>query len=118
MPYAFDLADDERRELLRIARATLREWVDSGRIPPGKPHRAALVAPASVAVTVTGPGGARTARSDGERPLYRAIQEAVVAAAQAQSPALDDDGADVAAIAIEIAAAAGPYAFADPPRTT
>ena len=43
-----DLTDDEKRELLRIARATLREHCFSGRIPPGKPHRESLVAPAAV----------------------------------------------------------------------
>lgn len=114
MGYAFDLADDERRELLRIARATLREWVDSGRIPPGKPHRAALVAPATVTVTVDG----IAATSAEPRPLYRAIQEAVVHAAGQRQPPLDYDEAETIAIAIEVAGDAGPQVFADRPRAT
>src|SRR5262245_37445169 len=50
--YAHVLADDEKRELLRIARATLREHAFSGRIPPGKPHRESLVTPAAVFVSL------------------------------------------------------------------
>ena len=52
MSYRHQLADDEKRELLRIARATLREHSFSGRIPPGKPHRESLLAPAAVFVTL------------------------------------------------------------------
>ena len=52
MTYTHRLADDEKRELLRIARATLREHSYSGRIPPGKPHRESLLAPAAVFVTL------------------------------------------------------------------
>ena len=31
------LDDNERRELLRIARVSLKEWLRSGRLPPGSP---------------------------------------------------------------------------------
>jgi AmmeMemoRadiSam system protein A len=83
MSYDYVLTDDEKRELLRIARATLREFMRSGRIPPGKPHRASLTAPAGVFVTLhRGPelrGCIGTLQAT--TPLYRIIQEMVIAAA-------------------------------------
>jgi AmmeMemoRadiSam system protein A len=85
--YSHPLADDEKRELLRIARATLREYLFSGRIPPGKPHREALCAPAGVFIslyhgdTLRGRQGIVAAT----KPLYRAIQEMAVAATVADS---------------------------------
>lgn len=81
--YTHQLADDEKRELLRIARATLREHAYSGRIPPGKPHRESLLAPAAVFVTLHHEGELRGCIGcvDEEKPLYRAIQEMAVAAA-------------------------------------
>lgn len=119
MPYAHDLAPDERRELLRIARATLREYADSQRIPPGKPHRASLVAPAIVTVALA-EGGREVARatSPDERPLYRGIQEQLVAAAKAAGGPIDDDRLDELVIAIEIATAGAPVHFAESPRAT
>ena len=51
MAYEHVLTDDEKRELLRIARATLREHFYTGRIPPGKPHRDSLTALAGAFVT-------------------------------------------------------------------
>ena len=82
MEYAHDLADDEKRELLRIARATLREHTYSGRIPPGKPHREALCLPAGVFVSLYHGDQLRgcIGTVDAEKPLYRAIQEMAVAA--------------------------------------
>ena len=81
--YPYVLADDEKRERLRIARATLREHGYSGRIPPGKPHREALCAPAGVFVSLH---EGETLRGcigtiEAEKPLYRIIQEMAVAAA-------------------------------------
>jgi AmmeMemoRadiSam system protein A len=85
MTYSHQLADDEKRELLRIARATLREHSFSGRIPPGKPHRESLLAPAAVFVSLHTQGGGQLrgciGTVDAEKPLYRAIQEMAVAAA-------------------------------------
>lgn len=119
MPYAHDLAPDERRELLRIARATLREYADSKRIPPGKPHRASLVAPAIVTVALA-EAGAELARATtpAERPLYRGIQEQLVAAVQAGAQPLDEDRVDRLVITIEIATAGGLVQFAESPRAT
>jgi AmmeMemoRadiSam system protein A len=81
--YAYTLAEDEQRELLRIARATVREYLLSGRIPPGAPHRPSLTAPASVFVSFhEGPelrGCIGTTQES--TPVYRAVQEMAIAAA-------------------------------------
>lgn len=83
MSYDHELNDDEKRELLRIARATLREFLRSGRIPPGKPHRASLVAEAGVFVTLHHRGELRGCIGHVEetKPIYKIIQEMAVAAA-------------------------------------
>ena len=83
MPYEYVLSDDEKRELLRIARSTLNEWLASGRIPPGAPHRQSLLAPAGVFVTLSEGDELRgcigtTAEAT---PLYKTVQEMAVAAA-------------------------------------
>jgi len=81
--YAHVLADDEKRELLRIARATLREHAFSGRIPPGKPHRESLTTPAAVFVSLHRGKALRGCIGTVEpnQPLYRAVQEMAIAAA-------------------------------------
>lgn len=83
MSYDYVLTDDEKRELLRIARATLREYFHSGRIPPGKPHRDSLTAPAGVFVSLHGEGALRGCIGTQQEttPLYRAVQEMAIAAA-------------------------------------
>jgi AmmeMemoRadiSam system protein A len=96
MTYSHVLADDEQKELLRIARATVKEFLLSGRMPPGAPHRPSLVAPAAVFVSYhedarDGEIGADAAKKDELRgcigttlestPLYRSVQEMAVAAA-------------------------------------
>jgi AmmeMemoRadiSam system protein A len=83
MPYQHQLDDKEKRELLRIARATLREFLRSGRIPPGKPHRQSLVDPAGAFVTLHIDGELRGCIGQVEEklPLYKAVQEMAVAAA-------------------------------------
>lgn len=83
MEYRHQLADDEKRELLRIARATLREHLDTGRIPPGKPHRESLLTPAAVFVTLHRDHALRgcIGSVEARTPLYRAVQEMAVAAA-------------------------------------
>ena len=77
-------SDEDRRELLRIARTTLREYLHSGRLPPGHPHRASLLVPAAawVALHYKGNGAlrSRAGRADTTVSLYRAVQEAAVAA--------------------------------------
>jgi uncharacterized protein len=83
MAYDHVLSFDERKELLRIARATLREFLRSGIIPPGKPHRDCLVAPAAVFVTLHLESALRgcIGTQTEDKPLYRAVQEMAVAAA-------------------------------------
>jgi AMMECR1 domain-containing protein len=82
MPYEHVLQDDEKRELLRIARATLKEYFASGRVPPGAPHRASMTTHAGVFVALFAPDGSSRG-SLGQPaetlPLYKAIQEMAVA---------------------------------------
>lgn len=83
MPYTHLLNDDEKRELLRIARATLKEFLVSGRIPPGAPHRQSMLAPAGVFVSLH--QGEKLRGCVGTiaetTPLYKSIQEMAIAAA-------------------------------------
>lgn len=83
MPYSYVLTDDEKRELLRIARATLREYFHTGRIPPGKPHRDSLTAEAGAFVTLHLEGTLRGCIGTQQEttPLFRTIQEMTIAAA-------------------------------------
>ena len=83
MAYQHVLTDDEKRELLRIARATLREFLRSGRIPPGKPHRESLLADANVFISLEYDGVLRgyTGTAEAGKPIYRVVQETTVAAA-------------------------------------
>ncbi|GAB4520872.1 MAG: AmmeMemoRadiSam system protein A [Haliangiales bacterium] len=83
MPYSYVLTDDEKRELLRIARATLREYFHTGRIPPGKPHRDSLTAGAGAFVSLyagTTLRGCIGTQSEATA-LFRTVQEMTVAAA-------------------------------------
>ena len=83
MAYHHSLSDDEKRELLRIARATLREFLSSGRIPPGKPHKQSLLEPAGAFVTLHKGDELRgcIGTTQASTPLYKTIQEMAVAAA-------------------------------------
>jgi AmmeMemoRadiSam system protein A len=82
--YEFRLGPDEKRELLRIARATATEFLRSGRLPPGRPHRRSLLTGAGAFVTLR--------RADGDlrgcigtqsedQPLFRTVQDMAIAAA-------------------------------------
>lgn len=83
MPYDFVLTDDEKRELLRIARTTLREYFYSGRIPPGKPHRDSLIAHAGAFVSLHNKEALRgcIGMPHEDKALFRAVQEMAIAAA-------------------------------------
>ena len=83
MPYTHQLDAHERKELLRIARATLREHFATGMIPPGAPHRAVLVAPAGAFVTLHRGKELRGCIGTFAEttPLFRAIQEMAISAA-------------------------------------
>jgi AMMECR1 domain-containing protein len=52
-PPSFDERD--RRELLRIARASIREHFLTGMLPPGAPHRQPLLEPCGAAVQIHRP---------------------------------------------------------------
>jgi AmmeMemoRadiSam system protein A len=98
--YAHVLADDEKRELLRIARATLKEHAFSGRIPPGKPHRESLCAPAGVFVSLHEGTELRgcIGTIEADKPLYRIVQEMAVAAASRDprfAPVSEDEIEDI-----------------------
>lgn len=77
------LGEDDRRELLRIARATLREYLTTGFMPPGAPHRQTLLEPRGAFVTIHTDGELRgcIGRVDADTPLYLAIEQLAVAAA-------------------------------------
>jgi hypothetical protein len=77
------LDDSDRRELLRIARATLREFLATGYMPPGAPHRKSLLLPMGAFVSVYVDGELRgcMGRVDADTPLYLAVEQLAVAAA-------------------------------------
>ncbi|HWM86344.1 MAG TPA: AmmeMemoRadiSam system protein A [Kofleriaceae bacterium] len=83
MAYDFVLGPDEKREVLRIARATVSEFLCAGRIPPGRPHRRSLLANAGAFVTLRCGEELRgcIGTQAEDAPLYRAVQEMAVAAA-------------------------------------
>lgn len=97
----------ERKELLRIARSTLREHLALGLIPPGKPHRESLLVPGGAFVTLKTRGGrlrgcigtfAATA------PIYQAVQEMAVAAGtrDPRFPAVTEDELDELELEISV----------------
>ncbi len=101
MRYDHVLLEEEKRELLRIARATLREFKRTGHVPPGKPHRQALCDDASVFVTLHNAAGELRGcigSLQGNTPLYKAIQEMTIAAASRDSrfePIIEDEVPDL-----------------------
>ncbi len=109
-----NLSDADKRELLRIARVTLREFLLSGSIPPGKPHKQNLLESASGLVAL------RSARVNGQsprveppgKPLYLLVQEMVVAAARAGEPR-PVELADLDQLDIEVCLEPGPVIFAE-----
>ena len=84
MPYDFRLGPDEKREILRIARATAVEFLRSGRVPPGKPHRRSLLAEGGAFVTLRMAAGdlrGCIGTQQEDSPLYKTVQEMAIAAA-------------------------------------
>ncbi len=82
-PEPAPLDEQDQGELLRIARIAVKQWLLSGTLPPGKPHRATLLQPASVFVTIHVEGSLRgcIGRLEADLPLYRAVMELAVSAA-------------------------------------
>jgi AmmeMemoRadiSam system protein A len=83
MSTAVSLDESDKKELLRIARATLREYLTTGFLPPGAPHRAALLQPRGAFVTLHAQGQLRgcIGRVDVDTPLYLAVEQLAIAAA-------------------------------------
>jgi uncharacterized protein len=77
------LTGDDKQELLRIARATLREFLSTGFMPPGAPHRKSLLQPRGAFVTLHVGGELRgcIGRVDPDTPLYLAVEQLAVSAA-------------------------------------
>ena len=105
MPYDFRLGPDEKREILRIARATAVEFLRSGRIPPGKPHRRSLLAEGGAFVTLRTKSGELRGcigTQQEESPLYRTVQDMAIAAAtrDPRFPAVQVD--ELSRIVIEV----------------
>ncbi|HTE52924.1 MAG TPA: AmmeMemoRadiSam system protein A [Kofleriaceae bacterium] len=104
MAYDFVLGPDEKREVLRIARATVSEFLCAGRIPPGRPHRRSLLASAGAFVTLRVGEELRgcIGTQSEDAPLYRAVQEMAVAAAtrDPRFPPLRPD--EIESIVIEV----------------
>lgn len=116
MPYSYVLTDDEKRELLRIARATLREYFHTGRIPPGKPHRDSLTAEAGAFVSLHREGVLRgcIGKQQETTALFRTIQEMTIAAAT-RDPRFDPvDEDEVEDIDIEISVLGGATTLRSP----
>lgn len=80
---ASHLEESDQKELLRIARATLREFLATGYMPPGAPHRKPLLVPAGAFVSVYVDDELRgcMGRVDADTPLYLAVEQLAVAAA-------------------------------------
>jgi AmmeMemoRadiSam system protein A len=80
-----ELEPIERKELLRIARSTLREYLALGMIPPGAPHRESLKQPAGSFVTLkTLPEGhlrGCIGTFSADTPLHKCVQQMAVSAA-------------------------------------
>jgi AmmeMemoRadiSam system protein A len=104
MGYDHVLTDEEKQELIRIARATLKEFVRSGRVPPGKPHRETLLARAGAFVSLHRGEELRGCIGTQQEttPLYKTIQEMAVAAASRDSRFPPVGDAELPAITIEI----------------
>lgn len=77
------LSESDRRELLRIARVAIKEYFITGRLPPGAPHRPALLvhAPAFVTLHVDGRLRGCIGCTEPAAPLYRTVAELAVSAA-------------------------------------
>ena len=77
------LSPEEREELLRIARSALATYIAQGRMPDGTPAHVNLSAPGSAFVTLRSGERLRgcIGYTEPHAPLYRTVQECVVAAA-------------------------------------
>lgn len=77
------LTDEERRELLAIARRAASSYVNKGNVPKERPASRKLAEPGAAFVTLTRQGRLRgcIGYTEAMAPLYKTVQECAVAAA-------------------------------------
>ncbi len=112
-----ELEPIERKELLRVARATLREYLAIGVIPPGKPHRKRLHEPAGAFVTLKGADGSLRGcigTFEATHPMYATIQQMAVSAAtrDPRFPAVNEQ--ELEALEVEISVLSARRPLSDP----
>ncbi len=81
----YKLTDSEKKQLLQLARNTIKEYLDNNEIPPVKTEgfTQKMLAPSGAFVTLTIDGKLRgcIGRFDADQPLYKMVQEMAVSAA-------------------------------------
>ena len=98
------LNDEEREELLRIARSAATTWLREGRVPEESPASEKLKAPGAAFVTLTERGRLRgcIGYTEARAPLYRTVQECAVASATEDPRFLPLTPAEIGTVRIEI----------------
>lgn len=98
------LTEEERRELLAIARRAASSYVKDGKVPKERPVSPKLAAPGAAFVTLTSKGRLRgcIGYTEAAAPLYRTVQECAVAAATEDPRFPPVKSAEVDALRIEI----------------
>ncbi len=98
------LTEEERRELLAIARRAAASYVKDGKVPKERPASPKLAEPGAAFVTLTKGGRLRgcIGYTEAASPLYRTVQECAVAAATEDPRFPPVESAEVDALKIEI----------------
>ncbi len=98
------LTDEEREELLRIARRAATTWLREGRVPEESPASEKLKALGAAFVTLTEGGRLRgcIGYTQASAPLYRTVQECAVASATEDPRFLPVAPAEIGTVRIEI----------------
>ncbi len=98
------LADEDREELLRIARRAATTWIREGRMPDESPASERLNAPGAAFVTLTEEGQLRgcIGYTEARVPLYRTVQECAVASATEDPRFLPVTSGELGSLRIEI----------------
>ena len=84
MAFCHRLGDDEKQELLRLARATLLEFTATGTVPSDEPRHQSLRDHAGAFVTLRSRDGQLRGcigSQDESTPLYKTVQDMAIAAA-------------------------------------
>jgi len=98
------LTDEERDELLRIARRAATTWLREGRVPEESPVSEKLKSPGAAFVTLTAGGQLRgcIGYTEARAPLYRTVQECAVASATEDPRFLPLTPDEIGTVRIEI----------------